>query len=112
MKRTLTTLVLATALAGSAFAQTAAVGVPDAKGNAAIKAPHTVNDGAAKAGRNSFTQRQAMQHIRKSGFTNVSALTKGSDGVWRGKAMKNGMAVDVAMDFKGNVTEGTAAGSM
>jgi hypothetical protein len=99
--------VLSLGLVGAAAAQSA---TSPAKGNAPVKPAHTVNDGAAKAGRNSFTEEQAREHIAKSGYTNVTGLTKGSDGVWRGHASKAGGApVSVAMDFKGNVT--TGAGS-
>ena len=91
------------ALGGAAFAE--ASGGPDARGNAPIKVSHTVNDGAAKAGANSFTRSQARQHILHSGYTAVSALTKGDDGVWRGVATKDGVPVSVGLDFKGNVTE-------
>ena len=90
-------------LGGAAFAQ--ASGGPDAKGNAPIKASHTINDGAPKAGATSFTRNQARQHILHSGYTAVSALTKGDDGVWRGTATKDGAPVSVSLDFKGNVTE-------
>ena len=107
MKTTLILAALAASLvAGGSIAQTAPANTSTAKGNSAIKAPHTVNDGSAKPGRNSFTRGQAMKHIEKSGYTGVTGLTKGSDGIWRGTAMKNGSPVQVAMDFKGNVTEG------
>ena len=33
-------------------------------------------------------------------------LKLGEDGVWRGKANKSGAAVDVALDYQGNITEG------
>jgi hypothetical protein len=33
----------------------------------------------------------------------VSVLNKDGDGIWRGTAMKDGKAVKVAVDFKGNV---------
>ena len=91
------------ALGGAAFAQ--ASGGPDAKGNAPIKASHTINDGAPKAGATSFTRNQARQHILHSGYTAVSALTKDNDGVWRGTATKDGAPISVSLDFKGNVTE-------
>ena len=94
------------ALGGAAFAQ--ASGGPDAKGNAPIKATHTVNDGAPRGGANSFTRGQARQHILNSGYTAVSALTKGDDGVWRGVATRNGAPIPVALDFKGDVTEAPA----
>lgn len=109
-----TTFLLAAALslglAGAAAAQTAPAGGPTAKGNAPVKPVHTVNDGAAKAGHNSFTEGQARQHILNSGYGAVTGLSKGSDGVWRGRASKGGANVDVAMDFKGNVTQGGGAG--
>ena len=93
-------------LGGAALAQ--ASGGPDAKANAPLKASHTVDDGAPAAGANSFTQAQARRHIVHSGYDAVSALTKGSDGVWRGSATKNGAPVSVALDFKGDVSEAPA----
>lgn len=100
--------LLLAATASGVIAQTAPVGGPDAKGNSPIKHAHTVNDGSAKPGANSFTMGQAMRHIEHSGYTGVTGLSKGNDGVWRGTAMKGGASVDVAMDFKGNVTQGMA----
>lgn len=99
MKKLICASIAALTLATGAFAQ----GEP-AKSTSTIKTAHTVNDGGAEAGRNSFTQRQAREHIAKSGFTGVSALTKDDDGVWRGAAHKNGHLVKVALDFKGNVS--------
>ncbi len=55
------------------------------------------------AGANSFTQDQAKSRISDKGFTDVSGLTKDSDGVWRGTAMRDGTKVSVAVDFQGNV---------
>lgn len=105
MKTTaISALALAAALGLSTLAQAQPSGGPAAKGNAPLKAAHTVDDGQAKHGANSFTQGQAQTHIEKAGFTGVSGLVKGDDGVWRGTAMHNGGTVDVAMDFKGNVT--------
>ena len=92
-------------LGSAAYAQSPPVGGPDAKGNAPLKHMHTVNDGSAKPGANSFTEGQARQHILNSGYSDVSGLAKGQDGVWRGMATHNGAQVNVAMDFKGNVTE-------
>ena len=106
-----TALVASLGLGLSAEAQTSPpVGGPDAKGNAPLKHAHTVNDGSAKPGANSFTEGQARQHIVNSGYTDVTGLAKGKDGVWRGTATHNGAPVPVAMDFKGNVTEGAAGG--
>ncbi len=86
-------------LASPALAQTGT-----AKDNQAVKSAHTVNDGAARRGANSFTQNQARAHIAKSGFTKISALSKDANGVWRGTAHKGGHTVHVGLDFKGNVS--------
>jgi putative membrane protein len=95
--------------AGAALAQSAPSGGPDAKGNAPIKHVHTINDGSAKPGANSFTQNQARKHILHAGYQSVSGLTKGPDGVWRGVATKDGASKNVALDFKGNISEGGAS---
>ena len=97
--KTISTLVGVALLASApALAQTGA------KDNAAIKSAHTVNDGAARRGANSFTEAEARAHIARSGFTNVSALNKDKNGVWRGTAQKDGATVHIGLDFKGNVT--------
>ena len=54
-------------------------------------------------GANSFTESQARSRIEDRGFTNVSGLKKDDQGIWRGTAMKDGKAVAVALDYKGNV---------
>ena len=47
---------------------------------------------------------QAKSRIEANGFANVSELRKDDQGVWRGKAMKDGKSVTVSLDFQGNVT--------
>jgi hypothetical protein len=64
------------------------------------KAPEA---GAPLKGANSFTEGQAKDRAVAAGFTSVSVLNKDGDGIWRGTAMKDGKAVKVAVDFKGNV---------
>ena len=99
MNKLICTAALAMAITTGALAQSEPV-----KSTAMVKHAHTVNDGGAEAGRNSFTQEQAREHIANSGFTAVSPLTKGDDGVWRGSARKQGHIVNVALDFKGNIS--------
>ena len=71
----------------------------------AVNNPNTPpNPAAPVAGANSFTESQAKSRLETNGFSNVSALQKDADGVWRGKANKGGKAVDVSVDFQGNVT--------
>lgn len=101
MRITTTILLGAALVAAPALAQTA-----PAKNNAAIKHAHTVDDGSSRRGANSFTQAQAREHIAKSGFTDVSALTKDQHGVWRGTGKQGGHTLHVGLDFKGNVSTG------
>lgn len=61
------------------------------------------SDNAPVAGANSFTEAQARDRIEASGYTSVTGLAKDAESVWRGRAMKDGKSVGVAVDFKGNV---------
>jgi opacity protein-like surface antigen len=71
----------------------------------AINSPNSPpNPGAPAAGANSFTEGQAKSRIESNGYANVSELRKDDQGVWRGKAMKDGKSVNVSLDFQGNVT--------
>ena len=73
-------------------------------GNSAVKDPDPKMTAAPVEGANSFTENQARSRIESQGFANVTGLVKGDDGVWRGKATRSGANVEVALDFKGNVT--------
>jgi len=64
----------------------------------------TTNPDAPVAGANSFTEDQAREQIAKAGYSDVSALVKDDNGIWRGKATKDGATHDVQVDFQGNVT--------
>jgi hypothetical protein len=61
------------------------------------------NPSAPAAGANSFTEAQAKSRIEGKGFSNVSALVKDKDGVWRGTASHSGATHNVALDYQGNV---------
>ena len=71
--------------------------------NKAINSAGQNNSDAPVAGRNSFTEGQAKSKIEDAGFTNVTALKKDDNGVWRVKASKSGSATAVSVDFQGNV---------
>ena len=103
MRKTLiATIVLA--IAFPAFAQQQPVPAnPDAN-TPAVNSPNSPpNPGAPVAGANSFTEGQAKSRIEGKGFTNVSRLQKDDAGVWRGKASQDGKAMNVSVDFQGNV---------
>jgi hypothetical protein len=63
-------------------------------------------------GSNSFTEGEARSRIEDKGFSNIGALKKDDDGIWRGRAMMGGQQVDVALDYQGNVFRGAAAHGM
>jgi hypothetical protein len=86
---------------GSAMAQNPPAS--DGPNNRAVNTPNTNNSAVPVAGANSFTEGQAKSRIESGGYTNVSGLKKDDSGVWRGKATKGGKAMDVSLDFQGNV---------
>src|SRR5215204_4386701 len=101
-------LVLAAVLAlaaGGAIAQTQNPPAKDGPQNSAINTDSSSNRqaGAPVAGANSFTAGEAKSRIEKMGFTNVADLKKDNNGVWRGRAMKDGKMVNVSLDYQGNV---------
>lgn len=72
--------------------------------NNAVNTGSQNNSGAPVPGANSFTRGEATNRIQKAGFGRVSDLALDRQGIWRGKAVKNGHPVTVAMDYQGNVT--------
>ncbi|SHO61152.1 Peptidase propeptide and YPEB domain-containing protein [Pseudoxanthobacter soli DSM 19599] len=95
--------VLALALSSPVLAQTQAPGANPDPDTPAVATPDTAQPAQPAEGANSFTEAQAKERIEEKGFSNVSGLTKDNSGVWRGTAQKNGMPVDVAIDYQGNV---------
>jgi hypothetical protein len=59
---------------------------------------------APEAGANSFTEAQAKARMEQAGFSKVTGLRKDADGVWRATATRGDAQVNVALDFRGNVT--------
>ena len=56
------------------------------------------------AGANSFTEAQAKSRIEAAGFTGLDQLQKDDQGIWRGRAQRNGQQVSVSLDYQGNVS--------
>ncbi|MBZ9653530.1 PepSY domain-containing protein [Phyllobacterium lublinensis] len=103
MKRIVLALAAMT-LITTASAQDATKPSTDAQ-TPAVATPDTQNPAAPVAGENSFTEGQAKERIEAKGYTDVTALTKGEDGIWTGTAMKSGKPFEVKLDFQGNITE-------
>ena len=75
----------------------------DSPQNPAVKGMTENNSSVPVAGANSFTKSQAKAQLEAKGYTHVTSLKKDQDGVWRGKAKKDGMSVPVTVDYQGNV---------
>jgi hypothetical protein len=73
----------------------------------AVANPKDVNKTTAApvAGKNSFTEGEAKNRLEANGYTQVSALKKDDQSIWRGEAMKSGASVKVAVDYQGNITQ-------
>jgi opacity protein-like surface antigen len=101
MRIILTAAAAITLVAGSALAQT--MPAKPSAATPAVSSPNATNPQAPVPGANSFTEGQAKSRIEAKGYSNVSGLQKDSNGIWRGKAMKDGKSVDLSLDFQGNV---------
>jgi hypothetical protein len=100
MRLLFTSLVAATLLTSAAYAQAPAQNGPQ---NPAVKGVHENNSAAPVSGANSFTMNEAKSQIQAKGYTNITGLKKGKDGVWRGKATKDGQSGPISVDYQGNV---------
>src|SRR5256714_13327321 len=100
-------------IAGGAMAQSQTPPAKDGPQNSAINSSDSSNRqvNAPVAGRNSFTEGEAKSRIEKMGFSEVSDLNKDENGVWRGRAIQDGKAVDVSVDYQGNVIQAGAEGT-
>ena len=123
MQRSIITLPALAALAGPALAQTTVTGQPaqpgsnsgQEQGQSAVTRPNTdampqggttgsVNmNTRLEPGANSFTEAQARSRLEAQGFSNVTELRKDDQGIWRGKAQRDGKSVSVGIDYKGTV---------
>ncbi|ATU95005.1 hypothetical protein [Phyllobacterium zundukense] len=101
--KTIAIAIAAALIASAAYAQETPK--PAEPETPAIATPDTKNPTAPVPGENSFTESQAKQRIEDKGYTEVTALTKGEDGIWTASAMKESKAFEVKLDYQGNITE-------
>ncbi len=87
---------------GYAFAQPAMTNSTTPPAVATSGANNTT--AAPVAGANSFTMGQAQKRIEDQGYTQVTDLAQDAQSIWRGHAMKDSKAMNVALDYQGNVT--------
>ena len=113
MRNSLIVAAVLALVATGAVAQSQNPPANNAPQNSAINSSDSSNRQATApvAGRNSFTEGEAKSRIEKMGFANVSNLKKDDNGVWRGRATKDGKTVDVSLDYQGNVIQAGAQGT-
>ena len=102
------TLAVLSALTASAVAQSSTTQPTNSSGSSNPTVTHKSADspqttGAVEPGANSFTEAQARSRLEAQGFGNVTELRKDDQGIWRGKAQKDGKSVSVGIDYKGTV---------
>ena len=102
------TLAVLSALTTAAMAQTSATQPMNNSGSSNPAVTHKPADspqttGAVEPGANSFTEAQARSRLEAQGFSNVTELRKDDQGIWRGKAQRDGKSVSVGIDYKGTV---------
>jgi hypothetical protein len=113
MRNSLAIAAVLAFVATGAVAQSQNPPAKDGPQNSAINSPNSSNRqlDAPVAGRNSFTEGEAKSRIEKMGFTNVTNLKKDDNGVWRGRALRDGKTVDISVDYQGNVIQAGAQGT-
>lgn len=97
MRKLVLTSLLAAMTSFAALAQTSTTSPKPSPGADADK-------NAPLPGANSFTESQAKSRIEAEGYSQVTGLKKDGNGVWRGTAMQGGKQVNVAVDYRGNIT--------
>jgi len=97
MRRLILIAAFCAALPAGAMAQTSTTAPTPSPGAPADK-------NAPLPGANSFTEAQAKSRLEANGYSNVGALKKDDNGVWRGTATHSGAQVTVGLDYRGNIT--------
>lgn len=96
MKKLIIATLIASATSFGALAQTSTTApTPAPKADADKNAP--------LPGANSFTEGQAKSRLEANGYSDVSALKKDDNGIWKGMAMHSGAKVNVSVDYRGNI---------
>lgn len=101
MRNPLVALAAIAFSATSVFAQTTTAN-PEGD-TPAVATPSEQNATAPVEGANSFTEAQAKERIVEAGYAEVTELKLDDQGVWQGKATKDGKPVAVALDYQGNI---------
>lgn len=74
-------------------------------GNHAVDTVPTKVEPTVSAGASSFTEDQARGALENAGYVLMGPLNQNANGIWQGKATKDGNEVAVAIDYKGAITQ-------
>lgn len=74
-------------------------------GNQAVDTTPVQDAAASSAGASSFTEAQARGAFENAGYTVAGPLMQDANGVWMGKATKDGVETNVGIDYKGAITQ-------
>lgn len=66
--------------------------------------PASASKASPSASLSYLTQDQAKAKIEAEGYSKVSGLRRDTEGIWRGKAEKDGLILNVTLDREGTVT--------
>jgi hypothetical protein len=99
MRSLIVVAAIASLTAGAAFAQYDAKQPTNPPAAQTKPAMPTTPSSAA------LTETQAKARIEAQGFSNVSELKKDSQGMWNATAMKDGKAVHLSLDARGQVNQ-------
>jgi len=66
---------------------------------------NTAKPGSVDSANVTGAQAAARSKFEEAGFSNVKGLSRSTDGVWSGRAVKDGVEIGVAMDPSGRITQ-------
>lgn len=98
MSRGLTIAIIAGLLAVNSAGLAAAQMPSAAQSQNSEREPQTLKPGA-----NSFAESQVRDLLGKQGYANISPLVNDKNGIWHGKATKDGKPVEVSVDYQGRI---------
>lgn len=81
-----------------------AISASETPRNEAVDTTPTTGETAQTPGANSFTEAQARGAMEKAGYAIVGPLSQTAEGIWQGKATKDGAEKTVSVDYKGAVS--------
>lgn len=81
-----------------------AVSASETPRNEAVDTKPMAGETAQTPGASSFTEAQARGAMEKAGYVIVGPLSQNAEGIWQGKATKDGTETSVSVDYKGVVS--------